>query len=831
MSNRIKANLTKLFKNHRIVFWYDDHKDLRDEFEALELDDIEKIVLDNNEFGVKYRILREEPKQQFLLYHEGPEPDYLDNWLLDVQLAHTQFKTDQISIWLSELALTPDFEEVLRAHASFFESDSRMQALKSLIEREDTVADLELKMLAVCTKSDPILDLIIEALLKELAEDKNDKLIMLQKYGLEDVLWKKVRGVYGYQNDEPSIRDFAIELFQSSYELSTKGTSNLLPDALVFFKRWKDNRKQKEAFEVLSDKCATILSIENDLNDRDLDSVLDVDYFKLIDLRIISDLINKVLNSDVTSDKVSVWVRQRRQSHWYSSFEHMYQAIDYAAQFIHQLNQVDLTMSSLTDGVERYRDSWFRVDQLYRKYVYHKIKADQPTLLGQLTEKVQGLYSNNYLLQLGNNFSETIHKGDEWRADSIPLQSSFFERYVRPFITSNKKVYVIISDAFRYEIADELKQKIRQEDRFSAELTPMLSMLPSYTQLGMAALLPHQKLSLAEDGKGSVIIDGTSTQGTEQRHKILNNALNGRGLAIQSDKFKQMGRPERRELFKDNDVIYFYHNRIDHTGDKLKSEGEAFVAAQDTVEELIDMIKKLAATNAYNILITADHGFIYQNNELDESDFSMALPDGDIMTSARRFILGKGLAESPSLYHFTSSQLGLEGDIEVQVPTSINRLRLKGSGSRFVHGGASLQEVVVPVLAINKARESDVRLVDIEVLKRQNSLITSGQLGIMLYQSEPVTDKVQPRVVRLGLYTKEGELISDTREINFDIRSDNARDREERVQLLLSHEADNYNGMDVFLKLEEKVPGTSKYKEYQSFTYTIRRSFTRDFDF
>lgn len=831
MSNRIKANLTKLFKSNRIVFWYDDNKDLRDEFEALELDDIEKIVLDNNEFGVKYRILREEPKQQFLLYHEGPEPDYLDNWLLDVQLAHTQFKTDQISIWLSELALSPDFEEVLRAHASFFESDSRMQALKSLIEREDTVADLELKMLAVCTKSDPILDLIIEALLKELAEDKNDKLIMLQKYGLEDVLWKKVRGIYGYQNDEPSIRDFAIELFQSSYELSTKGTSNLLPDALVFFKRWKDNRKQKEAFEVLSDKCATILSIENDLNDRDLDSVLDVDYFKLIDLRIISDLINKVLNSDVTSDKVSVWVRQRRQSHWYSSFEHMYQTIDYAAQFIHQLNQVDLTMSSLTDGVERYRDSWFRVDQLYRKYVYHKIKADQPTLLGQLTEKVQGLYSNNYLLQLGNNFSETIRKGDEWRADSIPLQSSFFERYVRPFITNNKKVYVIISDAFRYEIADELKQKIRQEDRFSAELTPMLSMLPSYTQLGMAALLPHQKLSLAEDGKGSVIIDGTSTQGTEQRHKILNNALNGRGLAIQSDKFKQMGRPERRELFKDNDVIYFYHNRIDHTGDKLKSEGEAFVAAQDTVEELIDIIKKLAATNAYNILITADHGFIYQNNELDESDFSMALPDGDIMTSARRFILGKGLAKSPSLHHFTSSQLELEGDIEVQVPISINRLRLKGSGSRFVHGGASLQEVVVPVLAINKTRESDVRLVDIEVLKRQNSLITSGQLGIMLYQSEPVTDKVQPRVVRLGLYTKEGELISDTREINFDIRSDNARDREERVQLLLAHEADNYNGMDVLLKLEEKVLGTSKYKEYQSFTYTIRRSFTRDFDF
>jgi hypothetical protein len=46
--------------------------------------------------------------------------------------------------------------------------------------------------------------------------------------------------------------------------------------------------------------------------------------------------------------------------------------------------------------------------------------------------------------------------------------------------------------------------------------------------------------------------------------------------------------------------------------------------------------------------------------------------------------------------------------VEVQIPKSINRLRLKGSGSRFVHGGASLQEVVIPVLKINKKRQSDV---------------------------------------------------------------------------------------------------------------------------
>lgn len=44
----------------------------------------------------------------------------------------------------------------------------------------------------------------------------------------------------------------------------------------------------------------------------------------------------------------------------------------------------------------------------------------------------------------------------------------------------------------------------------------------------------------------------------------------------------------------------------------------------------------------------------------------------------------------------------------MQIPKSINRLRLKGSGSRFVHGGATLQEVVIPVISINKKRQSDV---------------------------------------------------------------------------------------------------------------------------
>lgn len=110
MSDRISQALSKLFERSRIVFWYDAKKELRGDFESVQIDGVEKVEIDNNEFGLKYRILRLEPKK-FLLYNEGPQPDHLENWMLDVQLYSEEFRTDQAALWLSEL-----LDGVLRTH-------------------------------------------------------------------------------------------------------------------------------------------------------------------------------------------------------------------------------------------------------------------------------------------------------------------------------------------------------------------------------------------------------------------------------------------------------------------------------------------------------------------------------------------------------------------------------------------------------------------------------------------------------------------------------------------------------------------------------------------
>ena len=66
--------------------------------------------------------------------------------------------------------------------------------------------------------------------------------------------------------------------------------------------------------------------------------------------------------------------------------------------------------------------------------------------------------------------------------------------------------------------------------------------------------------------------------------------------------------------------------------------------------------------------------------------------------------------------------------------------------------------------------------------------------------------------------------------IKFDIDSSNARDRELKLQILLSKDADNYNNKEVALKLEEQHGSTTHFKEYKTIKYILKLRQTLDFD-
>jgi hypothetical protein len=169
-------------------------------------------------------------------------------------------------------------------------------------------------------------------------------------------------------------------------------------------------------------------------------------------------------------------------------------------------------------------------------------------------------------------------------------------------------------------------------------------------------------------------------------------------------------------------------------------------------------------------------------------------------------VLGKNLANSTSVQKWEGKALGFADETEAQIPKSINRIRIQGAGSRFVHGGACLQEVVVPVLEINKARKSDIEQVEIDIISGTSN-ITSNTFAVSFYQKQPVADKIQPRQIKAGFYTSSGQLISDVITLLF-----NSTEKRDKAFFLLPRLLNTTGGMcisNLKNRLREQV--NSKY--------------------
>lgn len=826
----VKPHLERRFLDHRVVFWHDPEGQYASGLDSLNLPGVTTIRVANDEYAIKNRLLHDQPEDRFLVYRVGQVPAGVGNWLFDLELAHGVFTADRSSLVSQDLGLTAEgIDEVVQDHEKFFNAGQRVQSLKALLISDDDAARLRAKMSAVVLKQkEHSLLEITRTLLSESAKGQRTKYDALADHGLDDFYWRGVASIYGYESAAPSIDDFILWIFRKAIEGFKSDRPGGLQNIQLDFASFRNDRRTQDALSTLARRASADLNYAATIEDASFRDLVALDLFEETDKKIISELARAVTDQAVTAREVAEVVRARQSSVWIDAFRPLYTAIGAAAELLSVLASIDFTMVSFDEALERYRSDWFRVDQLYRQFTFAYRTYEGPSPLGPLREQVEKRYTNKFVYELGNAWQQQVDEADSWSSAALRPQTSFYGDYVEQLVREDKKAVVIISDALRYEVAEELGSRIRQEDRFDADLDAVLGVLPSYTQLGMAALLPHRTLKHSPDGK-IVLADGLPTNGTGPRSKILESVG---GTAIQAEDFKALSPEERRELFKKNRVLYVYHNRIDATGDKPGTERQVFEAVEDTLRDVVDLVKKAANANATNIFVTADHGFLFQDDALPDQFFLSTQPQGDkILITNKRYVLGHGLKVDYAFTTFNSVQLDLDSDIEVQIPKSIHRLRLAGGGSRFVHGGATLQEIVVPVLVVNKKRRSDTRLVNVEVLPETDK-ITTGQLVVKLFQSEPASDKVQARTLRAGLYVGETLISNDPQpELTFDSTSSEKRDRYQSVQLLLNKDSNDHNNRAVEFRLEERIPNTNQWRVLAKAMYTLKRSFASDFDF
>ena len=826
--NSVQDALQSRLAHQRIVFWHDPSREYADELDSLDLGGVTVVRVQDNEFGVKHTLLSDHFTKH-LVYRSGEMPRGTENWLLDLELAYGVFTADKTSMLQQELGLHDvAFGPVIEQHRKFFAASSRKQALGKLLTDGDDATRVRAKMCQVLMKAPGHrLTDITRELLAENAVGKTSKFDELVSFGLDQFFWDGAADIYGYTSKSPTMDDFILWMFSKAIEDFAPATPAEFRNIRSDFNSLRYDVRSQTTITTLATRAAEALDVKSKIVHRGYRELAKVTIFEEIDRKVIVELAAAVAAQSVTPREVVEVVHQRRESLWAAKYAKLYQAIHNASELLAAIADLPHTIASADLGLEKYQSDWFRVDQLYRWFTHAYRTADFQKPLEALKTEVDKQYANTYLYAFGARWQQILEPTFQWKAAAIEPQAKFFQRHVAPIVKDGRtKAVVIISDGMRYEIAHELASLIRSEDRFDASLSAMLGSLPSYTQLGMASLLPHSTLEL-DPSALPVLADGKPTNGTPNRDKIL-QAVNGH--AISATAVLAMPGDELRDLYKQHQIFYVYHDRIDAAGDKAATERTVFEAAENTLRELLLMVKKWTNANATNILLTADHGFLYQDIPLEKSYYVSEPPQGDEVTRVnRRYVLGRALKPSPSFMTFTSAQVGLAGDIDIQIPKSIHRIPLPGAGTRYVHGGASLQEIVVPVVTVNKKRKSDVRLVNVDLMPETDK-ITTGQLTVRLLQREPVTDKIQLRRVRLGLFVGD-TLISDQPILTFDSQSEDQRQRYQSATLYLTQDADDYNNRAVELRLEELIPNTTQWKSFSKGLYTIKRSFTTDFDF
>lgn len=191
----------------------------------------------------------------------------------------------------------------------------------------------------------------------------------------------------------------------------------------------------------------------------------------------------------------------------------------------------------------------------------------------------------------------------------------------------------------------------------------------------------------------------------ENREKILQTAEKD-SRAIAFNKLQDMVQEESRELFKSK-IVYIYHNVIDATGDDRKTESRTFEEVERAIKELAPMIKKIHSSfNVSKIYITADHGFLYNSNDLPESMYE-TLPDNkNAIWNHNRFSVLKKDIKTDSYIFDLSKASNTKTDYKITIPKAINRYKRQGHGVHYVHGGASLQEMVVPLIESSRKRRN-----------------------------------------------------------------------------------------------------------------------------
>ena len=804
LNQRFAAPLQEFYKR-RIIFWYDEDGEFRERLDEVTLNNAKLVALTGtNNFAVKKLLSVDDTTNNFLVYcplsYEKPE----DDWLLDIEMYSEEFRADLISIWMDELGIpsTSAMRKQVKEYRKFFKAKVRRDKIAS--QSKAPVIPVQLHM-AVMGALGGLKDVSPATIMKEVLKagmdiNTNNLYREFVNYGADKAFWNIVKQVSGYVSDQPAITMLAIHM------LLTATTRTMRLEYLAGLDKFISSPHQAFCFDFISDwlhaedreqLVEIAKSVEDELKlpqrfmKLEVSDLLDTEVFPCLDEVILIKLMTEIGDHIIDVDVIKRTVEKRRTCVNYKPFKDYYEGILQVAnmQAFYKEHSTGFHSAEAKKVWKEYTSEYYRMDTYYR--LFHKsygesLKAynsDLHDLFRSVMEKVEGLYKNWFLGQLGGNWqtvcSEELAKYG--RILEVPQQADFYRNRIE---NADSRVFVVISDALRYEVAASLAEQLRRETQADVKLQDVQGIFPTITKFGMAALLPHKELEVELHGEVlKVMADGVSTD-AGYRDRIL-KAEKPNSVAVKYEDLVNAKRADRSAMVKGMDVVYIYHDTIDeasHTSDTM-----VFPACDNAIQELKNLTKIICNDfGATHILFTADHGFLYTYSPLTEDDkIDKTGFVNRIVEYGRRYAIM--MKDSDPGYLQKVQFLGGTSEYDAFAPKENIRIKMNGSGLNFVHGGISLQEMVVPVIDYHFLRNQskqyqrnqkkyDTKPVEVSLLSATHK-VSNMIFSLNFYQKEPVGDNREAATYQLYFTDSNGKQISDTSKVIADKTSDNGQER------------------------------------------------------
>ena len=772
---------TERKRTRKIIFWYDSKQEYQDFINELELEDTEIIKYDNNSFWIRYHIEKEELNKNIIIYLPFERKKGIDNDLLDLET----FNPDSTTMRLKNLGLTEDCRKIISKYAKFFGNKKREAEFKNFDIDEKNNDNIDLIITAIMLNIKSINeDDILKEIIKYYFED-DKKYEELFKFGSEEFILRLFNDTFGssvssYEELPEVYKSLVFTYFATSLKdikkasryskyLLTKKTTNVY----VFINNLMRDKTTKEYFEKLSKDIEKEFGIEDLLNSMEIDDYSSSDAFESVDRYVLKYLVDKLFNGIGEYEVYKNYIDIRENKYWFEKLENEYNLLKVSISFFEKINAIQdsIKIVDIDRFAKDYADNFSEVDTLYRKVYFYYDNIEDKDLFINLKNKIENIYVNDFMSELSIKWSDMIENMAKYDSNRITLQKDFYKSYIRPFNDKKDRIIVIISDAFRYECAKELNTKLKTIASKS-DIGYMQGLVPSYTKLGMASLLPNKELSRVKEND-DILVDGQVSSSIKDRELILQKE-NPDSIAVKYDDLYEMTKLEWKKLFSGKKVVYIYHDTVDNAGEH--NENTIFTACDKAINELEKLVRDLHTTfSGINAFITADHGFFYKRGKIES--YEKTNKTSNATKQKTRYSYSDSISNEEGILSINLDYVFGDNSGYVNIPKGNIIFARQGTGINYVHGGILPQEIIVPVIDFKSTRTSDDSKKVGITYSGLSTKITNAITYLEFLQDNNIDENNKPCRYLLHFEDEDGNRISDECTIIANYENTEVKDR------------------------------------------------------